>query len=323
MIRETDYGLVGDLGALDVECHLQQNTKMAIKVVYEKTTLYSTTYSYGWWTVDQHTGFIRKQVAEKLDGDAYPIDPDYWEDQWREFLTELNEFADEADDDALPKSVEAKRIIDATERVVVEPGETTEWRVVLEFGGRTGTLKFDQTDMSSGGPGALKEEFTRVFYTTPQIEEPEEWQDIRKRWQDEQEVLPAIEFTDEDIILESFVDDLRARITPVADPAQLSNGSETAWYDAENDRDVDGDAPILWVKRDAVEKVRTQLNEGIGPAALSKKLLTREYTVTKSQHLQVEGTKTRWWFFDPETLDIDESDVHETDDDDPQRTVEP
>lgn len=327
MIEEAGPGrLVGDLGPITADLRLQDRGRMKVRILLEgmDNPLFSSKYNYGWWNTNQHTGHIKHEVGDRLDNSDTPVDPGFWEEKWSRFVTELSEYADDADGDTLPKSVEAKRIIDNTERVVVHPGETTEWEVLMSVNGSKKTLEFDQTDMSENSPAPLKEEFTRVFYKTPKIEEPEEWADIRERWQEIQQVRESVDFKDEDIILESFIDDLRARLTPVSDPSQMKNGAETAWFDADNERGV-GNAepgPIVWVKREAVEKVRDQLNESIGPAKLSKKLLSHGYTVTTSERRQLEGLKTRFWFFDADRLEINATDVHEPDQADTQREVE-
>jgi hypothetical protein len=313
-VEPTDEGLKSTFGPFTVSVKVRPDNDQLVKIHHDEADdpLLATTYGYGWWDVDNQAGAIRKTVRKKLDD--LPTDTGYWDDKWGDLCTTLTEEAESADDEALPRSAEAKKIVENTKNVVVSPGETTEWEVVIEENGRTGTLSFDEKDMGQMSPDRLREEYSRVFYRTPRIEENDEWADIREAWQRMQTTRPAVDFTDEDIIVEQFIDELRARLRFVADPVEIDKGPETAWYDEDNDRDVGThDGAVIWVKTETIQNARDALIDSISPAKLSKQLRAREFTVATSETRQLEGVKTRFWFFDADALEISEMDVHESD----------
>lgn len=313
-VETVEDGLSATFGPFTVGVKSKPGEKQMVVVRHDEADdpLFADTFGYGWWDVQQHTGKVKNDVGDKLDD--LPTDVSYWETNWSDLCTKLTIEADSAENEALPRSAEAKKIVENTERVVVSPGETTEWEVVIEENGRTGTLKFDEKDMGQMSPDRLREEYSRVFYRTPRIEENDEWADIREAWQRMQEERPAVEFTDEDIIVEQFIDELKARIRVVDEPLGVENGAETAWYDADNGRGVGThDGPVVWVKTETIQNTRDALIDSISPAKLSKHLLTRGFTVTTSKNRQLKGIKTRFWFFDAEELGISEMDVHEAD----------
>lgn len=320
VISSTDSGLVADLGTTTIELILKSGSDMRVKVVYdpEGEILFNNVYGYGWWDTDSQRLHIKNQVVEKLSGDTYETDADWWADAYVSFLYELSEYVDEAESEGLPSSVDVKQIIDNTERVVVHPGETTEWHVRMQVRGREATLEFDESEMSASKPQPLKEEYSRVFYRTPDIEEAEEWKDVRDHWQSIQDVADPVDFTTVDLAVEQFVEKLRRQMRVVEDPSAVKNGEATVWYDAENERsrghDVDG--PIVWVKREIVQEVQDKLTDEIDNVKLAKELRTRGYTIQTSERLQLSGYKTRFWFFDADKLDIEEADVVEQDSED-------
>jgi hypothetical protein len=313
LIEETDDGLQANIGQTTIRLILKQGSKMRVKVVYdpEGEILFNNVYGYGWWDHDNQRLHIRNQLQEKLSGDDYASDAEWWADEYMNFIYELSEYVDDAQDETLPSSVDVKRIIDNTERVVVYPGETTEWHVMMHVSGREATLEFDEGEMSANKPKPLKEEYSRVFYETPDIEENAEWKEVRNYWQGIQEVADPVNFTAVDIAVEQFVEKLTRWIRVVDDAAAVKNGDETVWYDGENERGRGNsvDKSVLWVKRAIVQDVHDKLNNDIEIAKLAKELQTRGYTIQTSARLQLEGFKTRYWFFDAEKLDVDETDV--------------
>ncbi|MDC3911885.1 hypothetical protein KQE47_26510, partial [Raoultella planticola] len=62
------------------------------------------------------------------------------------------------------------------------------FHVRMTVAGQEDTLEFDESDMSSAKPKPLKEEYSRVFYETPDIEQAEEWKEVRDHWQSIQDV---------------------------------------------------------------------------------------------------------------------------------------
>ena len=313
LITETDRGLVAEIGQTTVELILKQGSKMRVKIVYdpEGEVLFNNVYSYGWWNTDNQRLHISNRVQEKLSDDGYEVDADWWVDQYMSFLYELSEYVDAAESEGLPSSVDVKRIIDNTERVVVHPGETTEWHVRMTVAGQEGTLEFDESDMSAAKPKPLKEEYSRVFYETPDIEQAEEWKEVRDHWQSIQDVADPVDFTSVDLAVEQFVEKLRRRIRVVEDKSAVKNGDSTVWYDEENDRgrghDVPG--PVVWVKRQIIQETQDKLTTEIENTKLAKELRTRGYTIQTSERLQLDGFKTRYWFFDADKLEIDPTDV--------------
>lgn len=313
MIEETDDGLQAGIGETVIQLILKQGSKMRVKVVYEPEgeILFNNVYGYGWWNADNQRLHIRNQVKDTLSDGDYATDAEWWVDEYMSFLYELSEYVEDAEDDTLPASVDVKRIIDNTKRVVVYPGDTTEWHVMMDVGGREGTLEFDESEMSANKPKPLKEEYSRVFYETPDIEENEEWKEVRGHWQSIQDVADPVNFTAVDISVEQFIEKLTRWIRVVDDPAAVKNGDETVWYDGDNERGraAGADKAVLWVKRAIIQEVHDKLDDEIETVKLAKELRTRGYTVQTSARLQLEGFKTRYWFFDAEQLGIDETDV--------------
>lgn len=316
VIQETDMGLRAELGQTTVQLKLKQGSKMRVKIVYEPDSiiLFNNVYSYGWWDADNQRLHIRNQVRDKLDEGDYSTDADWWADKYMDFIYELSEYVDVVEDSALPSSVGVKRIIDDTDRVVVHPGETTEWHVMMTANGREGRLEFDESSMSADQPKPLKEEYSRVFFETPEIEEAEEWKEVRRHWQSIQDVADPVDFTSVDIAVEQFVEKLRRWMRVVDDPTEVKNGDETVWYDGENERGrgKKADGAVLWVKRAIVQEVHDKLNNEIDYVKLAKELQTRGFTVQTSERLQLDGHKTRFWFFDADALEIKRSDVVRT-----------
>ncbi|MFT7980823.1 hypothetical protein ACMYMQ_23250, partial [Salmonella enterica subsp. enterica serovar Enteritidis] len=83
--------------------------------------------------------------------------------------------------------------------------------------------------MSSAKPKPLKEEYSRVFYETPDIEQAEEWKEVRDHWQSIQDVADPVDFTSVDLAVEQFVEKLRRRIRVVEDKSAVKNGDSTVW----------------------------------------------------------------------------------------------
>jgi len=313
LLTETDRGLLAEIGDTAVHLVLKQGSKMRVKITYDPDgeVLFNNVYSYGWWDTDSQRLHIRNQVVDALSEDDYSVDADWWADQYMTFIYELSEYVDDAEDDGLPSSVDVKRIIDDTERVVVHPGETTEWHIRMTVKGREATLEFDESSMSTNKPQPLKEEYSRVFYETPDIEEKEEWKEVRDYWQSIQDVADPVDFTSVDLAVEQFVEKLRRRVKVVENESAVKNGESTVWYDEANarGRGYDHAGPIVWVKREIVQEVQENLTTEIENVKLAKELRTRGYTVQTSERLQLAGFKTRFWFFDADKLEIDPEDV--------------
>lgn len=281
----------------------------------EREHLYTDTVPKQFFKKRTVRGELKNNVADTLDG--LPIDPEDWAADWSAWVSEYIAAEADARPELVPESVEG--LAKGTQRVEVSRrGDTTRWRVVLDWQGRTGEIVLDHNDMAKGGYSSLKAQLFKEFANSPDFAK-EDWYSLKQYWIDIQEETAVESMTETDRAVESFLSEVSHRIIPHEDPDALLNGKEAAWVDWDNShevrtngRDHDG---IVWVRSDLISAILDSIDVQIDIGELGGELQDRGKTVRGSGKLQPKGkeSKRRYWFFDAAAFGLSEMDVHSMD----------
>jgi hypothetical protein len=241
-------------GGVTLSCKPIGDGKLSITVrAADGTTLESAAYGVHMFGSSQLRGQFLNTVKRALTAQS-GVDAGAVREELRQWCADMHEVAqgEAADRDAtelLPPEIQ--QILDGTQYPVeIHGGETTTWKVELDYAGYSRELEFTASEMVSAGPGALEEKIANKHYELIEIGD-EDWQQIRERWQENSEVVNVVETTAADAIASRVLDKLSSAVKPVADRENMRNDPAASWYDANNGTGYD-DAPasadILWVQ---------------------------------------------------------------------------
>jgi len=272
--------------------------------------LHADTYPERFYEQRTARGEIKNAVSDAL-GDT-PVEPDDWERAWKQKMSEMVAQSDDAKAELVPENV--RQIAEGTQSVYVTMGgETRKWEITIEWNGKTGEIVLDHNDMAGGGTMAVKSQMFKEFANSPYIQQ-EDWDALKSFWIEQQEERAIETMTEMDRVVESFVTELRTRVTYYDDPEKLKADKESAWVDWGNSHGVkvtDDLTGVVWVRSDLVTEIVNSIENAPRIGELGGELGKREYTVQSSQSLKPagDGSKRRYWYFDPDKLGVTQMDV--------------
>lgn len=236
------------------------------------------------------------------------------------WFQDMAELKDEDTIQFLPKVTQ--EIIDGTQYVEIHGGETTTWNVELSFAGRTNELEFTAAEMTGkGGAAELEQKIANQFYEIIEIE-PEDWDEIRTRWNHAAEVVSVVEETSQDAVADRVLGKLTHGLKAVGNRADMGNDVAAAWYDRQNEvgySDAPVDASIVWVQDDfLVDQLEAAGKQISYKSQLVKDLISRgdlygSRTRRKGDPWPWES-RTKLWPFHPDALGVGPDDVGGTSD---------
>lgn len=271
-------------------------------------------------------GKIKNDVKEALED--YPLDADAWVKAWKGWCAEILENEDSAAVEVVAESVRA--LAEGTQEVRNgKAGDERIWEIDLEWNGDTGQLRFDAGDMANGGVASLKTQMFTEFGNCPPGIENEEWDSLKSYWLDIQTEAYEETVTERDRAVEMFMSKLRERVTPYDDAQALERDKQSAWLDDGNEYGIEtnplvgGLDGVVWVRSDLVNQIIDEMDNAPRIGELAQELQEAHHVVAGSNTRKPdEGmTSRRYWFFDPDSLNI--TTVHEWDADDETGVVDP
>lgn len=257
-------------------------------------------------------GMFLNRVEDALE-DRSAVDAGDVRQELAEWLAEFNELGrEEQAEHVLPAEVTA--IIDGTHYPVeVYRGDPTTWKVTLTYAGQTRDLEFTNSEMVSGGAGALEEKIANHFLEFINVE-PEDWEEIRDRWTENKEVVHTADETTADAIADRVLEYLADGALPVADRDKIGNDPAAVWFDESNGAtytDADPDAAIAWVQdRYFVDQLESAGKKLEYKGQLIKDLIARgDLYGPRARRRWIDGARGKFYPFDPDALGIDADDV--------------
>jgi len=285
----------------------------------DRTALYSAKHKKQFYAHHTDRGEIRKNVAEALEDT--PLDADAWRSAWKAWVSEMLESEDQAGVEVVHESV--RGLAEGTTQVRNgQAGDERIWEIDLEWNDDTGTLRFDASDMATGGVSSLKTQMFTQFGNCPPGIENEEWDSLKRYWLDIQEETYEETVTERDRAKEMFLDKLRERVTGYDDAKALKRDRTTVWVDDGNDYGIDtnglaGDVDaVAWVRSDLINNVLDEMDNAPRVGELATELQNSHDVVAGSSNRKPDSSlkQRRYWFFDPDSLGI--TTVHEWDEND-------
>lgn len=237
----------------------------------------------------------------------------------KEWFAAMNEVdQEEQAEKFLPDHV--RRIIDGTEYPVeIHGGEPTTWNATVAFAGRTRELEFTASEMTGmGGAGALEDKIASKFFEIVDIE-PEDWEAIRDRWDENSKVVSVVEESASDAVADRVLSKISNTLKPVPDREQMGNDVAASWYDPTNETAYDAAGPeasIVWIQDDfLVDQLEAAGKNVEYKGQLVKNLINRgDVYGSRARKKWAWDKRTKLYPFDPAALGVTPDDVGGTGD---------
>lgn len=303
--------LVG--GSIEISVEPVQDAQVLICVKHGGTLIERSEYPRDVFTARTPKGTFLNTVEDALD--ARPgIDASDARQEINQWLTEFGEVIEEEEEALLPAA--ARDIVDGTEYPVeVYAGDPATWHVTITYAGRRGEIEFTPGEMVSSGSGALEEKIANKFFEIVEID-PDDWEIIRDRWNQNKVVIDVGNLNPGDVIAERTLGYLKHAVIPVGDKDLLRNDPQAAWYDAGNSAGYDGvdpDTDILWIQGECLGDQYESAGKKVETLGqLAKDLIRRGDMYGPSVRRRWGGERRKFYPFDPERVGIKRSDVAET-----------
>lgn len=304
-------------GYVTIEYAPLSGGKMQIAAYASGDVLESGEYSNKIFGSATLRGQFLNSVEASLEGRT-GVDAGEIRNELKEWFASMNEIdQEEQAEKFLPGEIQT--IIDQTTYPVsIHGGETTTWIAELTYAGRTRELEFTAAEMvNNSGASALQEKIATKFFEIIEIE-PEDWEAIRDRWQENSEVVSVVEETASDAIADRVLSKLSNTVKPVADAEDMGNDVAAAWFDPSNETVLD-DAPpngaIVWVQ----DSFFVDQLEAAGKNLEYKGQLVKDLIARGDLHGGGKRKKWAWenrttlYPFDPAVLGVSADDVAEGD----------
>lgn len=257
-------------------------------------------------------GQFLNSVESSLE-DRAGVDAGKIRNELREWFAVMNETdREEQAEKFLPSEIQ--NIIEGTHYPVeIHGGETTTWHVTLTYAGMTKELEFTAAEMVGGGDGGLQEKIATKFFEIVEIE-PEDWEAIRDRWDQDSDVVSVVEETASDAVADRVLTKLRDTLRVVDDREDMGNDVAAAWYDEDNATvydDAPEDAAIVWVQDDfLVDQLKAAGKKIECKSQLVKDLIARgDLYGSRVRRKWAWDTREKLYPFDPEVLGVTSDDV--------------
>lgn len=235
-------------GAITLEYEPVSGGKIRLAARADGETLESGEYNRKIFGSQTLRGQFLNSVTASLDGHE-DIDADAVRTELNQWFASMHELDREEQRERFLRP-EIKQLLDGTQSVEVHGGETTTWIVTLRFAGRTRELEFTAGDMVADSGGALQQKIANEFYEVIDIDGAD-WEAIRERWREEQEVVAVVETTGREAVADRLLEYLGDGLMAVDERGKMANDPAACWYDETNATGSDAvppDAPVVWVQ---------------------------------------------------------------------------
>lgn len=282
-----------------------------------RDVLYSGKHAKDFYNQHTDRGTIKNDVSDALED--YPLETDAWINAWKEWVSEMIDADDDAGVELVHESV--RELAAGTDEVRNgKAGDQRIWEVHLSWNDDSGKLRFDASDMATGGVSSLKTQMFTEFGNCPPGIENEEWDSLKQYWLDIQTEAYEETVTERDRAKEMFLDKLRERVTGYDAPKAMNRDKTTVWVDEGNSYGIEinglaGDVEsVAWVRSDLVNTVIDEMDNAPRVGELATELQNSHDVVSGSQNRKPDNElqQRRYWFFDADSLNI--KTVHEWDD---------
>jgi len=180
----------------------------------------------------------------------------------------------------------------------------------------TRIFRFDLSEWRSDSAETVKAKYYQNFLVEPEIGD-QDWNAIWEDWNAQKTVATTEQATEEDIIADRVTDRVAQRCSTAVtrDREQFVSRHWGALYeDADESR---FDTETVWVKSEAIEEVVEEQTDKSGTGyhgKLSGALQRNDHTIDSTKRVTVDGEQIHCYPFNPEALNIDETDLMGGDD---------
>lgn len=235
-----------------------------------------------------------------------------------DWLTDFAELSDDQEKEMMTEEI--RQIVDGTQSVQVYKGDPTTWNISLSLNGEKHTIEFATGEMTGNSGGPLVDKIMNEFAMMIEVES-EDWQDLRDRWVDQQEVVYEQKESADDAVADRVLGFIGRELIPVEEQDRLGNEISIGWFDADNVAEYDGvdfGESILWLQDSfVVNQLNATSKSTEYKGQLVKSLISRgdlHGTTVRRHWASDDGSRDKFWPFDPAALNVTESDVRFTGD---------